>query len=169
MSWGVPPWVYLAWDSLCFLYLGDCFPHYGKFQLLPLQIFFPVLSLSLSFPMIPKIWMLVHVTLSQRSLKMSSFVFILFSLFLFCSSNFHYSVFWLACPFFCLTYFAIDSFQCIVFLPFLCCLTLCALSLLCQTCLTSVPPVFPKPWIFFTIITLNSFSMLVYCLFPEFT
>ena len=25
MSWCVPPWVYLPWDSVHFLYLGDCF------------------------------------------------------------------------------------------------------------------------------------------------
>ena len=128
MSWAVPPWVYLAWDSLCFLYLGDCFPHYGKFQLLPLQIFPLVLSLSLSFPTIPKIWMLVHVTLSQRSLKMSSFLFILFSLF--CSaavistilssgSLVHSSA--------SLILLLIPSSVLYSFLQFLCCLTLCAL------------------------------------------
>ena len=85
-------------------------------------------SLSLSFPTIPKIWMLVHVTLSQRSLKMSSFLFILFSLF--CSaavistilssgSLVHSSA--------SLILLLIPSSVLYSFLQFLCCLTLCAL------------------------------------------
>ena len=31
MSWGVSPWVYPIWNSLCFLDLGDCFlPHFRE-------------------------------------------------------------------------------------------------------------------------------------------
>ena len=45
----VPPWVYPAWDSLCFLDLVDYFLSHIKasFQLLSLQLFSYVLSLSL--------------------------------------------------------------------------------------------------------------------------
>ena len=167
MPCGVPPWVYLAWDSLCFLYLGDCFPHYGKFQLLPLQIFSLVLFLSLSFPTTPKIWMLVHLTLSQRSLKLSSFLFILFSLFcsaavistILSSGSLTHSS---ASPILLLIPSSVFLISVIVLLD-----SICSLCLLCQTCLLSVPPLFfPKSWIFFTIITLNSFSILIHCLFP---
>ena len=60
------------------------FPCEGSFQLLSLGIFFR--SLSLSSPSgTPIIWMLVRFTLSQSSLRLSSFVFNLFSLF--CSES----------------------------------------------------------------------------------
>ena len=51
--------------------------------------------------------------LSQRSLRLSSFVFILFFFILFCGSEFHHSVFQVTSLFFCLSYSAIDSFWCI--------------------------------------------------------
>ena len=55
-----------------------------KFQLLSLQIFPWVLSLSLSFPSwTPTMWILVCLMLSWRSVRLSSFLLILFSIFCF--------------------------------------------------------------------------------------
>ena len=67
----------------------------------------------------PIMWMLVRLMLSQRSLRLSSF-FLPPSFFyiLFCSSEFHHSVFQVTYLFFCL-----HSFQCTVHL-FLCSLVL---------------------------------------------
>ena len=86
MSWGVSPWVYPVWDSLGFLALGDYFlPHFREvFNYYLLKYFFMVfLSFSSGTPMIQ---MLGHLTLSQRSLRLSSFLLILCSFF---SSLFH--------------------------------------------------------------------------------
>ena len=78
----VPPWVYPAWDSV-FPGLGLFpFPCLGSFQLLSLQIFSQVLSLFFWDPYI--MWMLGCLTLSQRSLRLASFLFILFHS-IFCS------------------------------------------------------------------------------------
>ena len=66
----VPPWLYPAWDSLCFLPLVDYFLFHGSVQLLALQILSRVFSVF-SF------WDFynanVHLMLSQRSLRLSSF------------------------------------------------------------------------------------------------
>ena len=86
MSWGVSPWVYPVWDSLGFLALGDYFlPHFREvFNYYLLKYFFMVfLSFSSRTPMIQ---MLGHLTLSQRSLRLFSFLLILCSFF---SSLFH--------------------------------------------------------------------------------
>ena len=79
MSRHVPPSGYPAWNSAppgleCFL------PNvgYGSFPLLSLQIFSQAFPLS---PGTPIMWMLVYLMLSQRSVRLSSFLFILFSLF----------------------------------------------------------------------------------------
>ena len=55
----------------------------------------------------PKIRMLVHLILSQRSLRLSSVLFILFILLF--RSYFHHFIFQLTDSFFCFRYFAIDS------------------------------------------------------------
>ena len=61
-----------------------CFPCSRNFQLLSLQIFSEVISLSPSSSSgTPMMWMFVHLMLSQRSLRLSSFLFILF--YVFCS------------------------------------------------------------------------------------
>ena len=67
-----------------------------------------------------------------------SFFFILL-----CGSYFHYFIFQVTYPFFCLSYSAIDSFS-------------SSRSLLNVSCIFSI--LFPRFWIIFTIIPLNSFS-----------
>ena len=76
-------WVYPVWDSLGFLNLSECFLSdigeifsYNLFQ----YFLWPFLSLS-SPSGTPMMQMLVHLMLSQRSLRFSSILFIIFSLF----------------------------------------------------------------------------------------
>ena len=81
MSWGVLPWVYPVWDSLGFLDLGGYFlPHFREvfnyYLKYSLMVFCCCCLFSSGTPMIR---MLGHLTLSQRSLRLSSFLLILFS------------------------------------------------------------------------------------------
>ena len=81
MSWGVSSWVYPVWDSLGFLDLGGYFlPHFREvFNYYLLKYFLmPFLSSSGT----PMILMLGHLTLSWKSLRLSSFLLICFSFFL---------------------------------------------------------------------------------------
>ena len=82
MSWGVLPWVYPVWDSLGFLDLGGYFlPILGKFSMIiSSSIFLWPFFLSSSGTLM--IQMLGCLILSQRSLRLSSFLLILFSFFL---------------------------------------------------------------------------------------
>ena len=87
---------------------------------------------------------------------------------LLCGSYFHYIIFQVTYLFFCLSYSAIDSFQRI--LNFIYCAVYHCLfalnssrSFLNVTCIFSI--LYPRFWIIFTIITLNSFFQ-VDCLFP---
>ena len=57
----------------------------------------------------PIIWMLVHLVLSQRSLRLFSFLFSLFFFILLCFSYFYHSVCQLTYTLFCLSYSAIGS------------------------------------------------------------
>ena len=82
MSWGVSPWVYPVWHSLGFLDLGDYFlPHFREvFNYYLLKYFLMVFLLVFFF------WdsydsNVGHLTLSQRSLRLSSFLLIHFSFF----------------------------------------------------------------------------------------
>ena len=72
MSWGVSPWAYPIWDSLGFLDLVIIsFPILGKFSTIISSSIFSwpfFLSCSSGTPMIR---MLGHLTLSQRSLRLS--------------------------------------------------------------------------------------------------
>ena len=86
MSWHVSPWVYPVWDSLFLLDLMDYFLfnveeifNYNLFKIFSYPFFFSSSSGT------PIIRMLVHLILSQRSLRLSSVLFILFTLF--CSSE----------------------------------------------------------------------------------
>ena len=82
MSWDVSPWVYPVWDSLGFLDLGDYFlPHFREVSTIISSNIFSwpfFLSSSSGTPMIQ---MLGCFTLSQRSLRLSSFILIHFSFF----------------------------------------------------------------------------------------
>ena len=111
MSWGVLPWVYPVWDSLGFLDLCDDFlPHSREvFNYYLLEYFLMAfLSSSSGTPMIR---MLGRFTLSQRSLRFSSFLLILFSFFPLCFIYFQHSVFHLTYPIFCLSYPTVGSLQ----------------------------------------------------------
>ena len=89
MTWGVSLWVYPVWDSLIFFNLSGSFlPHFREFffTIVSLNIFSgPFLWYSSSGTL--TVWMLGHWTLSQRSLRLSSFLWILF--FFVSSSMFH--------------------------------------------------------------------------------
>ena len=104
--WCFSPWVYPAWDSLCFLDLADSFLfhvrvvssyHFFKYFLKP---FLSPYSLSGT----PKMQMLVCLMFSQRFLRLSSFFFfsILFSRF--CSAAVIHSVLQVPYLFFCICY-----------------------------------------------------------------
>ena len=79
MPCGVSPWVCLVWESLGFLDLGGYFPahfrevfnYYLKYFLMPFLFLF--------FSGTPMIRMLGCLTLSRRSLRLSSFLLIHFS------------------------------------------------------------------------------------------
>ena len=75
MSWCVSLRVYPLWDSLCFLDLGDYFlSHLGKFlTIISSNIFSDPFFFSSSSGT-PLIRMLVCLLLSQRSLRLSSFL-----------------------------------------------------------------------------------------------
>ena len=98
--------------TLCFPDLLDYFlSHVWEvFSYYPFKYFFrSFLSLS-SASETPIMQMLLHLMLSQRSLRLSSFLFILFFYILFCGSDFHHSVLRVIYPCFCLSYSAVDSF-----------------------------------------------------------
>ena len=111
VSWCVFPRVYPVWDSVCFLGLGDCFLSHVrevfnynlfKYFLRPfLFLFFfwdPYNSNVGAF----SVGALVSETVFNSS---HSFFYILL-----CGSYFHYFIFQVTYPFFCLSYSAIDSF-----------------------------------------------------------
>ena len=154
----VPPWIYPSWDSWCFLDLADDlfpFPCLRSFQLLSLQIFSQVHSLF-SF------WDRYNVNVGTFNVvpEVSQAVFISFHSFfyiLFCSSDLHHFVLQVIYLFFCLSYSAVDSFQCIIHL---CLFFSSSRSLVNISCIFSIfaSILFPRSWITFTIIILNSFS-----------
>ena len=108
VSWYVPPWVYPAWGSVHFLDLGDCFLSHVR-EVFSYYLFKYFLRAFLSSSGNPIMRMLVCLVLSQWSLRLSSFLFILFSLF--CSvAVISTNLFQIIYPFFCLSYSAIDFF-----------------------------------------------------------
>ena len=77
--WGVSPWVYSVWDSLGFLDFGDYFLlHFREVFNYYLLKYFLVVFLFVFLSGTPMVQMLRHLTLSQRSLRLSSFLLILF-------------------------------------------------------------------------------------------
>ena len=110
MSWGVSPWVYPVWDSLGFLDMGNCFlPHFREVIYYYLLKYFLMPFLFVFFFGTPMTWMLGHLTLSQRSLRLSSFNYFFF--FPLWSIYFHHSIFHLTYPIFCLSYSTVASLQ----------------------------------------------------------
>ena len=115
------------------------------------------------------IQMLGPLTLSQRSLRLSSFLLILFSSLV---HYFHHSIFHLTYPIFCLSYSTVGSLQSalisvialfiIDWLFFMSSRSLlniyCIFSILVSSLLICRSVLFSRFWIIFTIIILNSFS-----------
>ena len=86
MSWHVSPWVYPVWGSLHFLDFIS-FSMLGKFSTIISSNIFSVPFFFSSSSGTPIIQKLVHLMFSQRSLRLSSVLFILLILFsLFCSA-----------------------------------------------------------------------------------
>ena len=84
MSWCVSPWIYPVWDLLRFLDLGDYFiSHIREVFNYNLFKYFLRPFLFLFFFWDPYNWNVVCLMLSQRSLRLSLILFILFSLFCF--------------------------------------------------------------------------------------
>ena len=99
MSWGISPWVYPVWGSLGFLNLGDYFlPHFREgFNYYLLKYFLMVFFFLSSSSGTPMIQMLGCLTLSQRYLRLSSLLLILF-FFPLCFIYFYHSIFYLIYP-----------------------------------------------------------------------
>ena len=130
-----------VYSSLCLPCLGfstlprlvwlSPFPCEGSFQLLSIQIFSWVLSLSLfSLSRTLIMRMLVLLMLSQRSLKDCPHFFLFFFLILIHGSDFHHSIFQLTHPVFCLIYSDIYSIYCIFSFQLLYYSSVCFLVLL---------------------------------------
>ena len=95
--------------TLCFLDLVDYFLSH-VWEVFSYYFFKYFLRSFLSSPSgTPRMQMLVRLMLSQRSLRLSFLLFILFSI-LFSGSDFHHSVFQVIYPFFRLSYSVTDSF-----------------------------------------------------------
>ena len=107
--------------TLCFLHLVDYFlSHVRKVFTYFFKYFLVSLLSSPAGTCIMVI--LVSLMLFQRSLRLSSFFFYI----LFCDSDSHQSILQITYLFFCISYSAIDSFQCIVHL-FVCSLIITGL------------------------------------------
>ena len=101
---------FILYGTLCasWTWMAISFPTLGNFStIISSNIFSGPFSLS-SPSGTPIMRMLLHLTLSQRSLRLSSFHSFFFILFH--GSELHHSVFQVTYPFFCLSYSAIDSF-----------------------------------------------------------
>jgi len=97
-------WVSWTWVAISFLISG-------KFAtIISLSIFSWPFFLS-SSSRTPMIQMLGRLTLSQRSLRLSSFLLIIFSFLVSALFYFHHSIFHLLCPIFCLSYSTVGSLQ----------------------------------------------------------
>ena len=94
-------WVSWTWVIISF-------PILGKFSTIISSSIFSLSFFLSSSSETPMIRMLGHLTLSQRSLRLSSFLLILFSFFL--SASF-ISIFYLTYPIFCLLYSTVGSLQ----------------------------------------------------------
>ena len=150
----VPPWVYPTWKSLCFLDVVDYFLFQDREIVFSYYLFkyFLVSFLTL------KMRMLVHLVLSQRSLRLSSFLFILSSIF--CSvtviSNFLSSRSFICASASVILLWIPSS----VLVIYVCLFFIYYRSLVKISCifLIFVSIIFPRFWVIFTVIILNYFS-----------
>ena len=99
-------WVSWTWVAISF-------PILGKFSTVVSSSIFSCPFFSSQSSGTPMIQMLGCFTLSQRSLRLSSFLLILFSFFFFplCFIYFHHFIFYLTYPIFCLHYSTVGSLQ----------------------------------------------------------
>ena len=166
MSWHVSPLVYPAWDPLCFLVLGDYFLSHVRvvFDYNLFEHFLRPFLFFLFFwdPYNSNIGVFNVVTEVSETVLIS---FHSFFLILLHGSYFLYSIFHLTYPFFCLSYFFIDSFWCICISVIVLFITDCLFfsssrSLLNISCTFLIRACIPflRSWIIFTMITLNYFS-----------
>ena len=95
-------WVSWTWVAISF-------PILGKFSTIISSIF--SWSFFLSSSGAPMIRMLGHLTFSQRCLRLSSFLLILFYFFPLCLIYFYHSIFHLTYSIFCLSYSTVGSLQ----------------------------------------------------------
>ena len=104
----------------------------------------------------PIMWMLMHLMLSHRSLRLSSFFFFLNSFFciLFCGIDLHHCALQVIYLFFASVILLLIPSSVLFSLWFL--FFSSSRSLICISCISSI--VFLRPWIIFTVIILNSFS-----------
>ena len=159
MSQHVPPWVGAVWYSLCFLDLGDSFLSLVR-GVFSCHLFSGPFSLfSFWDPYNAK---LLGLTLSQRFLKLSSFLFCLFFFILFHGSDFQYSFSSLihspASFILMLIPSSLFFISVIVFFNYLWLFFIFSNYLLKTYCnfLRYAWILFPGSWIIFMIITLNS-------------
>ena len=154
---------FILYGTLCasWTWLTLSFPILGKFSTIISSNIFSVPFFLSSSSGTPIIQMLVHLMLSQRSLRLSSILFILFSLF--CSvvviSTILFSRSLIrSCASVILLLIASREFliSFIVFFIIVYLLFSSSRSLLNVSCIFSI--LFPRFWIIFPIITLNSFS-----------
>ena len=131
MSCCVLPWVYPTCYSLCFLDLVDYFLSQIRevFNYYPFKYFLRFFLSLFSSSGTCIMQMLVFSMLSQRFLRMSSFLFIMFSILL-CGIDLHHSgqMMQVIYPFFHFSYSAIDSFLCVLFI-LVCLLFISSMSL----------------------------------------
>ena len=101
----------MLYGTLCssWTWVSVCFPMLGKFSAYSLFNYF--LGPFVSFPSeTPIMWMLVCLMLSQRFLRLSSFLFIVFSLFCSMAVISNHLSFRALYSFLCLMYSSVDSF-----------------------------------------------------------
>ena len=166
VSWLLCVWTCISFGLSCLGFSalpelgGDCFiSHVMEVFSYYLFKYFPNSFPSLFSPSgTPIMQILMHLVLSQRSLRLSSFLFILFSLFH--ESDFHHSVFQFTYIYSSAS--VILLLQCIFHFSY-CIVHLCLFfsssrSLFHISCISICASLlFLRSWIIFTIITLNSF------------
>ena len=97
-------WVSWTWVAITF-------PILGKFSTIISSSIFSWSFFLSSSSGTPMIQMLGRLTLSQRSLRLSSILLIFFKFFPLCFIYFHHSIFYLTYPIFCLRYSTVGSLQ----------------------------------------------------------
>ena len=103
---------FILFGTLGFLNLCHNFlPHFGEVSAIISSSIFSCPSFLSSCSGTPMIRMFGRFTLSQRFLRLSSFLLILFSFFPLCFIYFHHFIFYLTYPIFCLHYSTLGSLE----------------------------------------------------------